>query len=348
MDIGKRNCNAYVTDQDGNHSEVYRYPNTRVDASEFAKRLIEKYSECKAVVESTANMWLKTYEAFEEAGIEVKLANPLKTRLIAEAKVKTDKVDARTLAHLLRADLVATCYVPSKEVRDTRYTLTHRMNIVRDTTKIQNRIHSLLDKYDLQCECRDMFGVHGLDWLHTLKLPNTSDQETLNSLIRQLEFLGGEKEAVNSKIASSAAENRYVTIIMSMTGFNYYGASVVAAYIADVNRFPSPKHLVSWVGICPSVHQTGESLHMGKMKDGNVKVRWIMSQAANVASRCDPRMKAFYQRKLKRHNHNVAITHVANKMLRVLWHMLKQDRLYNERKERLYRTKLIRMAHLAA
>ena len=80
---------------------------------------------------------------------------------------------------------------------------------------------------------------------------------------------------------------------MSMTGFDYYGASVLAAYIADISRFPSPSHMVSWVGLCPSVYQTGESLYMGGMKGGNRKAKWIMIQAANTAIRSDPRMKAY-------------------------------------------------------
>jgi transposase len=330
--------------QHGTVSEIRSYPNSSTDALEFARLMLEKYGQCKAVLESTGNMWLKTYEALEEAGIEeVKLANPAKTRVIAEARVKTDKIDCRILAHLLRADLIASCYVPPKEVREVRYTLTHRMNIVRDRTRVENRIHSLLDKYDIHCEYVDMFGVHGMAWLRSVKLENTNDQEILSSLIRQIEFLNKEEECINSKIASDAIGNGYVTAIMSMTGFDYYGASVVAAYIGDINRFPSPRHLVSWVGICPSVYQSGESLHMGKMKDGNTKVRWILSQAANVAARCDSRMNAFYRRKLKRHHHNVAITHVSNKMLVIIWHMLKENSLYNERKEKLYRSKLKKM-----
>jgi len=83
------------------------------------------------------------------------------------------------------------------------------------------------------------------------------------------------------------------------------------------------------------------------MKDGNRKVKWIMIQAANVAVRNDPRMRAFYERKLRRHKHNVAITHAANKMLKIMWHMLSENRLYNERSESLYVSKLKRMAHTA-
>lgn len=346
MDVGKRKCVTCVMDQGGRISEISSYSNTSFDACKFAEYVVARYGECKAVVESTGNMWLKTYEALESKGIEVKLANPLKTRAIAEAKVKTDKLDSKILAHLLRADLIAECYVPSRDVRLSRALLGHRVNITREQTRIKNRIHSLLDKYDLECEYDEIFGAHGLRWLHTLQL-NGYDQEILQSLLRQLEFQQDEEQKANSAIAKDASHNRYVPIIMSMTGFDYYGASVLAAYIADISRFPSPSHLVSWVGLCPSVHQTGNSLYMGRMKEGNRKVKWIMTQAANTAIRTDPRMRAYYERKLRRHNHNVAVTHVGNKMLRIIWHMLWENRLYNERKEQLYQSKLKRMTHTA-
>jgi transposase len=85
------------------------------------KQIAEKYEgDCKAVVESTGNMCIKTYEAFESNGLNVKLANPVKTRVIAEARVKTDKLDSKILAHLLRADLIAECYLPTREVRLSR------------------------------------------------------------------------------------------------------------------------------------------------------------------------------------------------------------------------------------
>jgi transposase len=327
-------------------SRRYPHSNTSFDACKFAEYVVARYGECKAVVESTGNMWLKTYEALESKGIEVKLANPLKTKAIAEAKVKTDKLDSKILAHLLRADLIAEYYVPSRDVRLSRALLDHRVNITREETRIKNRIHSLLDKYDLECEYEEIFGAHGLRWLHTLQL-NGYDQEILQSLLRQLEFQQDEERKANSTIAKDASHTRYVPIIMSMTGFDYYSASVLAAYIADISRFPSSSHLVSWVGLCPSVHQTGESLYMGRMKEGNRKVKWIMTQAANTAIRTDPRMRAYYERKLRRHNHNVSVTHVANKMLRIIWHMLWENRLYNELKEQLYQSKLKRMTHTA-
>jgi transposase len=347
IDIGKKNCVACVMNEDGSISELSSYPNSAFDAMSFAKRVAEKYGAYEAVMESTGNMWYKTYEALESVGVKVKLANPLKTRAIAEAKVKTDKIDSKILAHLLRADLVAECYVPRKEVRQSRSFLAHKLNITREQTRIGNRIRNLLDKYDLKCEYQHIFGKLGIQWLQSLKLEGY-DQKMLESLLRQLEFLNNEELIVNQAIASEATNSDYVKIIMSMPGFNYYGASLLAAYIADITRFISPSHLVSWAGLCPSVYQSGESLHLGKMKDGNRKVKWITIQAANAAIRCDPMLKSYYEKKLRTHHRNIALTHVANKMLKILWHMLSEKRLYNERSEKLYQSKLKRLQKAAS
>lgn len=280
--------------------EFSRYPNTISDAIMTAERLIAKYGECVGVVESTGNMWLKTYEAFESCGIKMKLANPVKTRAIAEAKIKTDKLDSKTLAHLLRGDNIAECYVPSKEIRLQRTFLGHRVTISHEQNRIENRICSLLDKYDLKCPYEgNMFGVHGMQWLHSLKLDG-HDQGVFDSLLRQLEFLNGEETTANSEIASQALQSEYAPKIMSMTGFDYYSASMMSALIADITRFRSPSHLVPWVGMCPTVHQTGETMYYGKMKKGSKKAQWIMIQVANVAAQHDPRMKAYYDRLVKR------------------------------------------------
>jgi transposase len=239
--------------------------------------------------------------------------------------------------------------VPSKDIRLQRTFLGHRSTISHEQNRIENRIYSLLDKYDLKCPYEErMFGVHGMKWLHALKLDG-HDQGVFDSLLRQLEFLTEEESRANSEIASLALQSKYAPKIMSMTGFDYYSASMMSALIADITRFPSPSHLVSWVGMCPTIHQTGETTYYGKMKKGSRRAQWIMTQVGNVAARHDPRMKAYYDRLVKRGlHHNVAITHVANKMLKILWHVLTEDTLYNERSERLYTSKLKRLERLAA
>ena len=86
----------------------------------------------------------------------------------------------------------------------------------------------------------------------------------------------------------------------------YFSAMLIASEIGDITRFSGPEKPVSWSGLIPSIHQSGNSLYMGKMKDGNKKVRWILIQAANTAARKDDRLRKFYLRIAKRHGHHVA------------------------------------------
>ncbi len=231
----------------------------------------------------------------------------------------------------------------------SRALLGHRVNITKEQTRVRNRIHALLDMYDLECEYNDVSCGHGIAWLKSVTLDD-HDQKILDSLVRQLEFLNEEEKEANKAIAEDAVKNKYVPIIMSMPGFDYYSASFLAAYISDIHRFPSPSRLVSWVGLCPSVHQTGETLYMGKMKGGSKKVCWIMVlvQAANAAVRADPRLQSYYEKKVKRLHHNVALTHVRNKMLRILWHMLMENRLHDQRNEERYQSKLKKLRNITS
>ena len=139
MDIGKRDCKACIMSSDGTIAEETKYNNTLHEAEIFAYSIVNKYGNCVAVCESTANLWLKTYQAFEKYDIGVKLANPLKTKAIAQAKIKTDTLDARTLAHLLRSDLVAECYIAPREIREDRLLLRLRINLVQDRTRVMNK-----------------------------------------------------------------------------------------------------------------------------------------------------------------------------------------------------------------
>ena len=169
IDIGKKRCVACVTDKNGQAQRELAYRNTRTGITELAE-ILAGYGECIAVLESTGNLWLKTYEVLESKGIPVKLANPLKTRAIAEVRIKTDKISARILAHLLRADLIPECYIPPGPVRERRDLLRHRSALIRARTAVRNQVHSLLDKYDKASGYKDMFYKAGMRWLEGLEM----------------------------------------------------------------------------------------------------------------------------------------------------------------------------------
>ena len=138
-----------------------------------------------------------------------------------------------------------------------------------------------------------------------------------------------------------------VRLLMTMTGISHYGALLIASKIGDVTRFRSAGKLISWSGLCPTLHQSGESTRYGRMKPGNRRVRWMMVQAAQTASRYDPVMRRLYLRTSRRHGRQNAAIRVANKMMKIAWHILTRREPYRHRKEDLYRTKLKRMEKIA-
>ena len=219
IDVHKRKCNSVLMDEQGRILDEPTFTNTQQGLLTLIER-IKPYGEAKAVLESTGNFWLRSYEALEKEQIHVTLSNPLKTRAIAEARIKTDKIDARMLAHLLRANLVAESYVPDKQTRARRALLRHRASIVKTRTEIKNRVHNLLDKYDLKTPaCSDLFGKKGLEWLLNLQL-EAIDKTILNSDLEILTALDAQVEKTNLEIASIAVDQENVKLLMTLPGID--------------------------------------------------------------------------------------------------------------------------------
>ena len=151
IDIGKRTCAVCIIGADGGVLRRTKYPNTRKDANIFIDTLA--IYDCVAACESTARMWIKTYEEFERRGILVTLANPLRLKM-SQSGVKTDKIDAQKLANKLRLNDIPACYVLGPEARRTMDILRQRVLLVQERTRYLNRQHSILDKYVWNPESR--------------------------------------------------------------------------------------------------------------------------------------------------------------------------------------------------
>ena len=144
----RRLCPACINDGNDNKPGELKFPDTISGLDKLLRTIDGR--RAKAVLENTGSLWLRLYLGLEEAGVDVILSNLSKTKAIAEARLKNDRVDASTLADLLRAGLVAPCYVPPSEMKGARNIIRLRMNLVRDRTRVKNRIRSLLHRYELK------------------------------------------------------------------------------------------------------------------------------------------------------------------------------------------------------
>jgi transposase len=340
-------CQAAIIDEDGTPLDEIRFRNDAEGIEDFALKLSTFRDEVKAVVESTGNLWIQVHDRLEEHGFDVALSNPYKTRLIAEAKVKTDKVDARTLARLLRADMLHTCYVPNEEQRSRRELLRHRLKLVKTRTEVKNRIHSILDKHGLRMPYPTPFSKKNIAWLREQSL-SFMDDAILRSDLAMLESVDEQITLIEEKIAALAVENPQVRLLMTMTGVGYFGAMLLLAEIGDINRFSSDKRLASWAGLAPSVHQSGEKTRIGSISGpGNKRVRWLMVQCAHSACRFDPRLRSFYQRYSKRKGGKKAVVAVAHEMIRIVYFMLKKGETYRGENKEVTERKLKSMERKA-
>jgi transposase len=177
--------------------------------------------------------------------------------------VKTDKVDARTLAGLLRADMLPTCYVPGEELRSRRELLRHRLNLVKIRTGVKNWFHGLLDKHGLRMPEATPFSKGNLAWLRGLDL-GFMDDAILRSDLAVLEAVDAQVMLIEEKIAAVATEEWRVRLLMTMTGVGYFTAMLVLSEVGDVGRFHGEKAFASWMGLAPSVHQSGERTRIGE------------------------------------------------------------------------------------
>lgn len=184
---------------------------------------------------------------------KVVVSNPSKTRAIAEAKVKTDKVDARILAQLLAADFLPPVWLPDDRTRSLRRQVARRAHIVQQRTRIKNQIHAILARNLAPTPpVSDLFGRAGRHWLSRQELP-ADEQATVAALLRQLDFHADELAIVNKELAGEALTDPAVARLMTVPGIDAIAGIAIVAAVGDFTRFDDPNKLVAYVGLNPRV-----------------------------------------------------------------------------------------------
>lgn len=346
IDIGKRKCVVSVTDECDNEIETISYENTYAEALKCAKSMKAKYGECEAVCEATGSLWIKDVDAFEDAGVPITLANTLKNKWMIQKSAKTDKIDAYVLARLLRLHAIHPCYVTPRRLRGAKMLQRHRIGLVQKRTKAVVALQDLLERFDLhvgESGSRSIYGPQCLQWISRQAVGH-AEEFILRQCVDHVRHLNAQIGEAERKIAVEADKSQNVHLLMSMAGLDYFGALLLDTEIGDWNRFSNPYQLVSWVGMCPRVYQSGDSKHYGRMKkDSNRKTNWLLIQAANSAIRHDPKLAVLYERARRNHPHAIAVTHVARRMIIIAWCMMTRREKYRSVNEEMYKKKLRRL-----
>jgi transposase len=275
--------------------------------------------------------WYWLHDLLKAHNFKVVISNPLKTKAIASAKIKNDKVDSHMLAQLLRADLIATVHVCSLKTRKLKELLRHRQRLVRDVTRMKNRIHMLLMKNNIAIPVSDLFGVKGMKYLKDIDLPNYHQQQ-LQSYLTVYDCLNEQIQPLTKRIRKLAQKDPMAQLLMTIPGIGPLTAMFIIAEIEDISRFPSYRNLSSYAGLVPCLDASADKSRTGRItKLGSPYLRTALVEAAQVIPRMKKtRLNIFYRKRIVRAGYQKAIVATAHKILQYVYYVLKNQTPYLE------------------
>jgi transposase len=337
VDLHKQAATFHIVDASGMTIEQGRFDVTPAAIHVFATEKLR--SADSLAVEVTSNTWAFVRLVREHVS-RVVVSNPMKTKAIAEANVKTDKVDARVLAQLLRCDYLPGVWMPTQAIEDSRALAARRTALVGQRTAIRNRIHSVLARRMIPLPKEGVFSAKGLVWLKTLAI-SPLDRDLIDADLKLLDAIDEHSQMIDRLLIAESYHDPDVQLLMTLPGLDYTVAHALKAALANIERFPDPDKAAAYLGLVPSVRQSANKCYNGPItKAGSSQVRWLLVQAAQSIG-CNPGpLGAFFRKLEKRKNRNVAVVATARKLVTIAWHMLKNNEPYRYAVPRSTETKL--------
>lgn len=327
LDIHKHYCVVAAVDRDG---KVVLQPVRvgHVDLEGWLKKNLQGSDH--VVIESTTNAW-HVYDLLEPLAERVLVANPIKVKQIACARVKTDIRDTLILARLLAANLVPVVWVPPVHVRQLRQLLSQRRQMVETHTQIVNRMHSVAHRHHLNHARGKRFNEKNTAWQKD-KILSQLEQFQLGLEMENREYIEKQINKIGKEIAKMSHQKPWaesMTYLMQLPGFGVITAMTVLAAIGEIGRFETPKKLGSYSGLTPGIEQSGtKNRGKGITKEGRRELRWALVEAAQRAVKSDPLWKRRFEELQHRMHRNQAIVVIARRLLELVWYVLTRRQAY--------------------
>jgi len=348
FDLHKREIEAAVFDEDGRTTFRKRFPGTREAILAFAEQHLTPVH--KVAMEATFNTWAVA-DLLAPLVDSITVGNPLQTRAIAQAKVKTDKIDVQVLGHLLRLGYLPAVWKPDAATRQLRQQTTERATLTNDRTRLKNRIHGVLNHRLIAPPAAltggALFESAGIEWLQRLEIDPVG-RRSLDRMLVQLDVVEKQIESTEAPLARLAYADPKVRLLTTLPGVGFATALALRAALGDLSRFPSPDHAAAYLGLVPSTYQSGDKTYHGHItKRGNSHARWMLVEAAQCVDDHPGPLGHFFRKLAKKKNRNVAVVATARKLVVIAWHMLKNDEPYRYAIPRSTEEKLRKLRVLA-
>ena len=317
LNVHKDSTFVTVLDQDGRVAVQRKLPNERVPS------FLKQFNVEKIGLEASTHV-VPLYRALVSRGFRVEVSHPKKTRYIAEARIKSDKVDSKAIAELVRLEALPQSYMPPPEIACLREKVRRRAFLVRERAKLKTKIRGVLAYEGVKpSEGLGLFTRKGVDWLRSLCL------EPIDCYLRVIMVLNGEIRRLSRELKQLAGLDEDVRLLMTIPGLGYYLALLVKAEIGDVNRFKSGDHLCSYAGLVPSTYNSGGvTRHGGITREGSRWLRWAMVEAAMTHVKYDTSITRSYHRIAEKRGRKTAIVATARRLLLSCYSVLKNRRRF--------------------
>ena len=279
-------------------------------------------SEVRGCIEMMSGaVWVRDQLAL--VGWDIRLADARKAKAIAPLACKTDRVDARVLADLVRRDLVPEVWVPSVQERANRERLRRRSHLIRLRTSAINRTFGLLTQWGLRRGLTALRKPSAIEELAELGVPAVWRQSIV-TLLSVIDDLDTQLRPLEQELRPHARQDPRVQLLMTIPGVAELLGLTLASEIGDVARFPSARQLVGYSGLTPTIKQSGQSSRTGRIsKAGPDTLRWAAVEAAQQAWRpTNPWHRLYTDTKTRHGKANPAKAAVARKVLIAAWHVL--------------------------
>ena len=341
LDVHKRVVEACIVDAAGKVVHRERFALNRRILELFATKILQPTDH--VALEATTNCWAVA-DVLRPHVARVLVSNPMATKAIAQAKVKTDKVDAHVLAQLLRCDFLPEVWQPDEATRLLRELTGRRSALVGQRTMMRNRIHSVLAMRLIEVSFKKLFNAEGLEWLKTVEI----DPQGRMLIDSDLAATGVPAKARSPPSTWSwpAADTPTtpVKLLMTLPGVDVATAEAMLAAWGDFTRFPDGDHAASYLGLAPSTKQSAEHCYHGPItKRGNSHARWMLIEAAQHLDKHPGPLGHFFRRLMKKKCRNVAVVAAARKLAMIGWLMLKSNEPYRYAIPKSTETKLAKL-----
>ena len=321
----------YVMVGGQNRSREWTLRPRRIQMNRFRDWAEKNFRKTDAVViEATGSVW-DIYDIIVPHVGKILVADARSMRQIAEARVKTDKRDIERMITQLLGGNVPEVWVPPVPVRELRSLISFRWRLTKQITMSKNRLQSVVQRFNLDLPEGGLLTEKNRGWWEEQQFSELTGFEVEHDL-EIVETLEEQKEALDQKLAELSNTEPWssdMVYLMQIPGFGLIFSMVILSAIGDIKRFSHPKQLVSYAGISPGVHISGETNRSKPItKEGRKELRWAMVEAAWRTKESDPYWKAQFKRLEKRMHRNQAIVAVARRMLVSIWHILTKRETY--------------------